>query len=290
MVKLGHFIYRNTSIQMKVKFTKMQGLGNDFVVIDAISQKIALTAEQIRLMADRHYGIGYDQLLLVERSTHQDIDFAYRIFNSDATESGQCINGARCFAKFVQTQGLTTKRDIIIATKASKLRAILNDDGQVTVMLGAPVFEPAAIPCLFERQATHYKLSVKNEELIVGAVSVGNPHVVIQVPSVSTAKVKEYGELITKHPKFPVGANVNFVEIVASKYIKLRVYERGTGETLACGSGACATVAIGVLWQLLADEVVVELCGGKLLVTWKERDILAVSGPAITVFEGEYLL
>ena len=272
---------------MIIRFTKMEGLGNDFVVIDGINQPISLTREQIRHITDRHFGIGCDQLLLVETATDSSVLFNYRIFNADGGEVEQCGNGARCFARFVHEKGLTQERHIPVQTKAGKLILELQDDGQVTVNMGIPEFQPAQIPFEAAEAAGHYALDLDQETINIGAVALGNPHAVLQVDDVNTTPVEILGPQIEGHQRFPQRVNAGFMEIVDQNMIKLRVYERGVGETLACGSGACAAVAVGRQWQLLSENVQVQLTGGTLTVSWQgEGQPLMMTGPATTVFEG----
>jgi diaminopimelate epimerase len=271
---------------MTIAFTKMHGLGNDFVVIDAISQNISLTAEQIRTLADRHFGVGCDQVLLVQRP-RGDADFRYRIFNADGGEVEQCGNGARCFVQFVRAHGLTDKHEITVETAGGIIRPHIEDDGRVTVDMGIPRFAPAEIPFIAERESLRYELLAGDTSVTIGAVSMGNPHAVIQVDSVVDAPVATLGPVIGKHPRFPQGVNAGFMEVVAPQLIRLRVYERGAGETLACGTGACAAVAIGRRWGLLEEAVNVELPGGNLTIRWQgDNNPVWMTGPALRVFEG----
>lgn len=272
---------------MKLHFTKMHGLGNDFVVFDAINQQVELTKGEFRFIADRHFGIGCDQVLLIERPRLIDTDFHYRIFNADGTEVEQCGNGARCFARFVSDKGLSRKQRISVGTAAGKIILQLENDGQVTVDMGVPALEPEQIPFHASHRATTYPLKIHHQTLTIGAISMGNPHAVLQVDSVETAEVKRLGPLIENHSDFPQRVNAGFMELIDSDTIKLRVYERGTGETLACGTGACAAVVSGRLQGLLNARVQVQLPGGKLMVEWQgEGKPVVMSGPAETVFEG----
>jgi len=271
---------------MVIAFTKMQGLGNDFVVIDAVSQTISLTPEQIRLLADRHFGIGCDQVLLVERP-RGSADFRYRIFNADGGEVEQCGNGARCFIRFVREHGLSDKNEITVETAGGLIRPRLETDGRVTVNMGVPRFAPQEIPLTADTTALRYELALAGKTVTIGAVSMGNPHAVMQVGDVRSAPVAELGPLIEKHPRFPKWVNAGFMEVVAPDRIRLRVYERGAGETLACGTGACAAVAIGRRWGLLEETVNVELPGGNLTIRWQGDDNpVWMTGPAVRVFEG----
>lgn len=272
---------------MKLNFTKMHGLGNDFVVIDGINQNVAPEPAWIRRLADRHFGIGCDQVLLVEASDRPDADFRYRIFNADGSEVEQCGNGARCFARFVRDRGLTDKTDLRVITSAGLLRLQVQADGQVAVDMGQPRLEPAEIPFFATERARRYSIAADGVELEVGVVSMGNPHAVLVVDDVDRAPVAHLGPLLERHGRFPQRANVGFMQIVAPDRIRLRVFERGTGETLACGSGACAAVVVGRLWGLLWPNVRVELPGGELTIHWAgEGESVILTGPAMTVFEG----
>lgn len=275
---------------MNIPFTKMQALGNDFAVIDGVSHPVALTRAQIQLMADRHFGIGFDQLLLLEPARTPDADFNYRIFNADGGEVEQCGNGARCLGRFIHENGLSAKTSFTVATLAGKLQIRLEANNTVNVAMGIPVFEPAQIPFIMAAQALRYDLPVEGQTVEIGAVNIGNPHAVIAVADVDTAPVRQLGTKIEKHPLFPRGVNVGFMQIVDPEQIRLRVYERGAGETLACGSGACAAVVIGNSRGLLADKVTVKLPGGALSVSWSGPGTAVwLAGPAETVFTGEWL-
>ena len=272
---------------MKLKFTKMHGLGNDFVVLDGINQSLTLDPTQIRQLADRHFGIGCDQVLLVEASDWAEADFRYRIFNADGGEVEQCGNGARCFARFVRDRGLTQEDDIRVITAAGLIHLHIQPDGQVVVDMGQPRLEPADIPFFATERAAHYAIAADGLKLEIGAVSMGNPHAVLRVDSVDQAPVAHLGPLLERHGCFPQRVNVGFMQIVAPNHIRLRVFERGTGETLACGSGACAAVVVGRMWGLLWPTVRVELPGGELTVHWAgEGESVNLIGPAMTVFEG----
>jgi len=274
-----------------LEFTKMHGLGNDFVVIDAINQQCQLSAEQCRYIADRHFGIGCDQILLVEAAQDQATDFYYRIFNADGSEVEQCGNGARCFAKFVLDKGLTHKHEINVGTMSGNICLFVEPDGMVRVNMGAPILEPAQIPFQAEQQDSSYPLVVNDQQLKIGAVSMGNPHAVIQVSDVDTAAVTELGPVVENHPRFPQRVNVGFMQIVERNHIRLRVYERGAGETLACGTGACAAVVAGIAQGLLDPEVQVSLPGGDLVIKWTgNSQPVWMSGPAATVFDGRVKL
>lgn len=280
---------------MKFEFTKMHGLGNDFVVIDAVNQDVQLGPEQVRLIADRHLGIGCDQLLLVERPTVAAAEFRYRIFNADGGEVQQCGNGARCFARFVHDRGMTASTTIPVETAGGMIYLELEDDGQVTVDMGVPSFDPASLPFeagnVAEEEPEYHQLLVNGEKYAIGAVSVGNPHAVLLVESVDQAPVATLGAAIESHERFPERVNVGFMEILDRAHIRLRVFERGAGETLACGTGACAAVAVGVHNSLLDHTVQVALKGGNLTIRWQGNGhTLFMTGPAQTVYEGKITL
>jgi diaminopimelate epimerase len=273
---------------MKLRFTKMHGLGNDFVVIDAIRQRVELDPATIRHLADRHRGIGCDQLLLVEPPQLPDTDFHYRIFNADGSEVEQCGNGARCFARFVLDQGLTDRTEIPVGTAAGAIRLFVEPDGQIRVDMGVPILEPARIPFLADEEALSYELEVYGETLTIGAVSMGNPHAVLLVEDTDTAPVARLGPLIESHPRFPRRVNVGFMQVLAPDHIRLRVYERGAGETQACGTGACAAVVSSRRQGRLAPRVRVSLPGGDLVIEWTgSEQPVSMIGPAQRVFEGE---
>jgi len=273
---------------MKLKFTKMHGAGNDFVVLDGVNQALDLTPEQYRALADRHFGIGCDQILLVQPATRADCDFRYRIFNADGGEVQQCGNGARCFARYVYDQGLTPKREIRVETASGIIAPKLEDDGRVTVDMGPPRFEPSEIPFLAPARGLTYALEVAGQALEISALSMGNPHAVYLVDEVTNAPVEQFGPLIERHPRFPERVNVGFMQIVSRERIRLRVFERGSGETLACGTGACAAVVAGITRGRLGDRVAVETRGGELLIGWAGGDhAVFLTGPAATVFQGE---
>lgn len=272
---------------MKLQFTKMHGLGNDFVVIDGIHQAVALHSEQVRFLADRRWGIGCDQVLLVEAPQRADADFRYRIFNADGGEVEQCGNGARCFARFVRDRGLTDKEELCVETLAGLLRLRFQPDGQVSVDMGQPRLEPADAPFFATRRAARYLIAADGMDLEIGVVSMGNPHAVLLVEDVDQAPVAHLGPLLERHGRFPKRTNVEFMQIIAPDQIRLRVFERGVGETLACGSGACAAVVAGRLWGRLWPNVQVKLPGGELGVHWAgEGESVIMTGPATTVFEG----
>lgn len=273
---------------MEIEFTKMHGLGNDFVVIDAINQDIDLSDKEIRLIADRHFGVGCDQLLLVEAPETDDIDFVYRIFNADGGEVEQCGNGARCFAVFVREKGLTDKDFIRVETASGVIELDVLADGQVTVNMGIPEFNPWKIPFNADTRRDEYSLDVNNQVIQIGSVSMGNPHAVTIVENVDTAAIDELGAAIEKHPLFPNRVNAGFMQIIDDVHIRLRVYERGAGETLACGTGACAAVVIGNVQGYLTEDVQVDLPGGSLQISWQgEATPVMMTGPATIVFEGK---
>ena len=270
-----------------INFTKMHGLGNDFVVIDAINQPISLTPEQIRLLSDRHFGIGFDQLLLVEKPVSDNADFKYRIFNADGSEVAQCGNGARCFARFVRDKKLSDKNEIRVDTNSGQLLLRFDDNGLITVNMGIPKHNPIDIPLLAEQESLIYTLAVNAKETLFGAVSMGNPHAVIEVNDVKAAQVAEVGQVMESHAVFPERANIGFMQVIDRQHIKLRVYERGAAETLACGSGACAAVVVGIEQNRLDHEVSVELPGGELTISWSGRgEPVFMTGPALSVFDG----
>ena len=272
---------------MKLKFTKMHGLGNDFVVLDGITQHIAFSAEQYRLLADRHFGIGCDQILLIEKPTRDDADFRYRIFNSDGGEVEQCGNGARCFVRYVHDHGLTDKTEIRVETHSGIIVPGLGANGDVTVNMGVPRFDPQQIPFLTDHRAPVYLLSLADKIVEISALSIGNPHAVQVVDDVDSAPVAVDGPQIEHHPSFPKRVNAGFMQVLDRGHIKLRVYERGAGETLACGSGACAAVVAGIQRGLLDASVRVTTHGGELLIHWAGEDQpVMMSGPAVEVFAG----
>ncbi len=273
---------------MRLKFTKMQGLGNDFVAIDGVTTRVALTRDKLRLLADRHFGVGCDQILFVEPPTRSDADFRYRIYNADGGEVEQCGNGARCFVRFVRDRGLTSASQIRAETLAGVIVPRLEADGQVTVDMGMPRFEPAEIPFIADERELTYRLEVEGREVEISAVSMGNPHAVQVVACVDAAPVPIQGPLIEAHPRFPKRVNAGYMEVVNRGHVRLRVYERGAGETLACGTGACAAVVSGIQRGLLDEAVRVSTRGGDLRVRWAgEGEPVWMTGPAETVFEGE---
>ena len=273
---------------MRVKFTKMHGLGNDFVVLDAVSQAIDLQPEQARFLADRHFGVGCDQVLVVEKPSRSDVDFRYRIFNADGGEVEQCGNGARCFVRFVHEKGLTAKRAIRVETQGGLIEPRLEDDGLVTVDMGVPRFEPSHVPFVTDSDALVQPLHVDGTAVAITALSMGNPHAVQVVDDVRLAPVAEQGPRMENHPRFPQRVNAGFMQVVDRHAIRLRVYERGAGETLACGTGACAAVAAGIARGLLDSPVRVSTRGGELTIAWggPGRPVL-MTGPAVTVFDSE---
>ena len=273
---------------MKLTFVKMHGLGNDFVVLDGIRQSVALSTAQLRFLADRHFGVGCDQILLVEAAGQPDVDFRYRIFNADGGEVEQCGNGARCFVRFVHEQGLTEKRAIRVETVSGVIVPRLEDDGLVSVDMGVPVLAPARIPFISASDELVQTLRIADREIAITAVGMGNPHAVQLVADVDTAAVEQQGPLIESHPCFPQRVNAGFMQVCDRQSIRLRVFERGAGETLACGSGACAAVVAGVGRGLLDSPVRVETRGGTLSVAWDGPGTpVLMTGPAVTVFKGE---
>ncbi len=276
---------------MQVQFSKMHGLGNDFVVIDNVTQNVFFSKEKISQLADRNFGIGFDQLLVVEPPYDPEQDFHYRIFNSDGSEVSQCGNGARCFARFVKMKGLTNRNKIVVSTKAGRIVLYHERDGQITVNMGEPIFEPTKIPLKANKQENIYIIRENDHTFFCGAVSMGNPHCVLLVDDVETADVEGIGKTLVAHERFPEGANIGFMQILNSGHIKLRVYERGVGETLACGSGACAAVAVGQMQKKLNKEVTVDLPGGTLKIRWQgPGSILKMTGTAEHVFDGNITL
>lgn len=275
----------------KLAFSKMHGLGNDFVMIDAVRQDIRLSADQVRWLADRHFGVGCDQLLVVEPAQAAGVDFRYRIFNADGGEVEQCGNGARCFARFVFEQGLSDKREIRVETQKGIITPHLEDDGNVTVDMGVPVLKPADVPFVSDSDAWVQPLDVAGTTVAITAVSMGNPHAVQVVADVDTAPVAEQGPQIEHHPRFPARVNAGFLQVVDEHNVRLRVFERGAGETLACGTGACAAVVAGILRGLVASPVRVATRGGELTIAWSGVGTpVMMTGPAVTVFTGELTL
>ena len=272
---------------MRLKFTKMQGLGNDFVVIDAVNQSVCLSPAQRRLLADRHFGVGCDQILLVEGAVG-DADFRYRIYNADGGEVEQCGNGARCFVRYVHDRGMTQKNEIRVETSGGLIIPRLEANGEVSVNMGMPKFEPQQIPFVAEKRAMTYSIDISGRQVEISAVSLGNPHAVQLVEDIDGAPVITEGALIENHPSFPKRVNAGYMQVVDRTHIRLRVYERGAGETLACGTGACAAVVIGIERGLLQSTVQVNMRGGDLTVRWEGEDQpVWMTGPAVTVFDGE---
>ncbi len=273
---------------MKLKFTKMQGLGNDFVVLDGMRQSVALNSGQIRQIADRHFGVGCDQLLLVEKPTTENTDFRYRIFNADGSEVEQCGNGARCFVRFVHDQGLTHKTEIRVETATGIIVPRLEADGMVSVNMGAPRFEPVEIPFVADQRALTYALELADAQVEVSVLSMGNPHAVQVVANIESAPVAQQGPQIERHQRFPQRVNAGFMQVLDRSHVRLRVYERGAGETLACGTGACAAVVAGITRGLLEATVKVSTRGGDLNIRWEgEGQPVWMTGPAVVVFMGE---
>jgi diaminopimelate epimerase len=276
---------------MLLHFTKMHGLGNDFMVVDLVTQRAHLLDEQIRRLADRRFGIGFDQLLVVEPPRDPDMDFRYRIYNADGREVENCGNGARCFARFVREQRLTHKREIRVETAGGPLTLAIEDNERVRVDMGTPRFAPHALPFDAGDDRLLHPLEVGDERLEVGIVSMGNPHAVLEVDNVDTAPVERLGPAIEAHPRFANRVNVGFMQVVSPREIRLRVYERGSGETLACGTGACAAVASGIRRGRLESPVTVHLPGGDLQIEWAGGDAhLSMIGPAVRVFDGRVAL
>ncbi len=273
---------------MLVNFSKMHGLGNDFLVLDNVTQNVYLSNEQIKQLADRNFGVGFDQVLVVEPPYDPDLDFHYRIFNADGSEVGQCGNGARCFAKFVRLKSLTNKHKIKVSTQSGKMTLFIERDGNVSVNMPVPQFEPSKIPFTAQKAEGTYILRSEDETVLCGVVSLGNPHCVLTVDDVKQAPVETLGKALSLHERFPQQANISFMEVVSPEYIKLRVYERGAAETLACGSGACAAVVIGQMQKKLNRQVLVDLPGGQLKIFWKgPGNSVKMTGPAVHVFDGQ---
>lgn len=270
-----------------MNFSKMHGLGNDFMVIDGITQNVNLSSEAIKRLADRHTGVGFDQLLLVEPPYSPDVHFHYRIFNADGSEVEQCGNGARCFARFVRLKGLTKKRVLKVSTQKGGIVLTVNADETVKVNMGEPCFEPAKVPFKAIKEEKTYIIRVQEQTVLCGVVSMGNPHCVLQVEDVVTAKVTTIGPILEKHERFPEKANIGFMQLVNRQQINLRVFERGVGETQACGTGACAAVAVGIKQGLLDNKVNVVLPGGELLIEWEGIGFpLYMTGTATHVYDG----
>ncbi|MBU2784846.1 diaminopimelate epimerase [Acidithiobacillus ferriphilus] len=275
------------SASPSLRFTKMQGLGNDFVIFDGVRQRIELRPEAVRAIADRHFGVGCDQILLVEAATSPNADFRYRIFNADGTEVAQCGNGARCFAVFVRRAGLTNKEIITVETQSGHLMLHHQGNGEITVNMGIPQLAPADVPFRDNEEAPEYLLSVGDDTLRIAAVGMGNPHAVLRVSSVADAPVTTLGPRIETHPDFPRHCNVGFMEVCDRSHVQLRVWERGVGETLACGSNACAAIVAGIRWDELDHAVAVTLPGGSLYIEWAgPGQPVMMTGPAQVVFDG----
>ncbi|ANF68176.1 diaminopimelate epimerase [[Haemophilus] ducreyi] len=270
-----------------MQFSKMHGLGNDFMVIDGVTQNVYLTEDMIRKLADRHYGVGFDQLLLVEPPYDPELDFHYRIFNADGSEVAQCGNGARCFARFVSLKGLINRSDMYVSTAKGKMVLTLVDEENVRVNMGEPIWEPAKIPFIANKFEKNYILRTDLQTVLCGVVSMGNPHCVLQVDDIENAIVHQLGALLEKHHRFPERANVGFMQIIDRHHIKLRVFERGVGETKACGSGACAAVAVGIMQGVLDANVQVSLPGGTLQIEWQGKGKpLYMTGTATHIYDG----
>lgn len=270
-----------------MQFSKMHGLGNDFMVVDGVTQNVYFSPELICRLADRHTGVGFDQLLLVEAPYDPDLDFHYRIFNADGSEVAQCGNGARCFARFVRLKGLTNKQKIKVSTQSGRMTLTINENDDVSVNMGEPDFEPQRVPFRAVKEEKTYIIRAQERTVLCGVVSMGNPHCVIQVESIHTAEVEVLGPALENHERFPERANIGFMEIISADHIRLRVYERGAGETQACGSGACAAVAVGITQGLLAKRVKVDLPGGSLDIAWEGPGApLYMTGPATHVYDG----
>ncbi|HHM04211.1 MAG TPA: diaminopimelate epimerase [Gammaproteobacteria bacterium] len=276
---------------MVLEFTKMHGLGNDFVVFNALHRPLRLNAAQLRLLADRHFGVGCDQVLVLEPAVDPAADFRYRIFNADGGEVEQCGNGLRCVAQYLRDEGLVPGDSLTLETRGGLVSPRFEADGQITVDMGRPEFAPARIPFRASGQANAYTVEVAGQRIELGAVAMGNPHAVLEVPSVADAPVAELGPLLEGHERFPARVNVGFMEVMDDAHIRLRVYERGVGETLACGTGASAAVAVGRRQGRLRERVAVDLPGGRLIIQWAGGDApLLMTGPAVRVFEGRIKL
>ena len=272
---------------MKFKFTKMHGLGNDFILIDGVNQSVQLSLEQLCLLADRHFGVGCDQILLVEKAKG-NADFRYRIFNADGSEVEQCGNGARCLVRYVHDHGMTQKNEIRVETLGGLIIPKLESNGEVTVNMGIPKFEPQEIPFIAEKRMLTYPLDIDNKRVEFSILSMGNPHAVQIVEDINHSPVSVEGALIECHSRFPQHVNAGYMQVVNRNHINIRVYERGTGETLACGTGACAAVVTGITRGLLGSTVKVSTLGGNLIVRWEgENHPVWITGPAISVFDGE---
>ncbi len=273
---------------MLLRFTKMHGLGNDFMVVDLVTQSARFTPEKVRQLADRNFGIGFDQLLLVEPPDRPEMDFRYRIFNADGSEVEQCGNGARCFARFVQDHKLSHKRTLKVQTTKGDIVLSVQDNGEISVDMGAPRLQPTEVPFQADAEAATYSLEVDGQNHEVSAVSMGNPHGVLLVEDLDNAPVHTLGPKIEHHPRFPERCNAGFMQVISRTEVRLRVWERGVGETLACGTGACAAMVAGRLRGLLDDDVRVHLPGGSLRIQWAGAgEPVIMTGPATRVFEGQ---
>lgn len=276
---------------MLLRFTKMHGLGNDFMVVDLVTQRAYIQPKQVRQWADRHTGIGFDQLLIVEPPLNPTVDFRYRIFNADGSEVEQCGNGARCFARFVLDKRLTTKRHIHVETKSGTITLHAQGNGLVKVNMGAPCLAPEEIPFLADKEAISYPLMVNSQPWMVAAVSMGNPHAVLRVDALDQAPVTELGPLIEQHSRFPQKVNVGFLQVLDAQHARLRVWERGAGETQACGTGACAAAVAAIRQGWMQSPVRIDLPGGSLHIEWAgPGKPLYMTGPAVRVFEGQIRL
>ncbi|WP_406704801.1 diaminopimelate epimerase [Sodalis sp.] len=270
-----------------MQFSKMHGLGNDFMVVDAVTQNVYFSPEMIRRLSDRHCGVGFDQLLVVEPPYDPELDFYYRIFNADGSEVAQCGNGARCFARFVRMKNLTNKRDILVSTQTGRMVLTVTEDDMVRVNMGEPNFDPQQVPFRAAKAEKTYIMRAAEQTVLCGVVSMGNPHCVIAVDSVESAPVLTLGPVLESHERFPERANIGFMQVLNRGHIRLRVYERGAGETQACGSGACAAVAVGISQGQLAEQVQVDLPGGRLAISWRgPGHPLYMTGPATHIYDG----
>lgn len=275
---------------MLIHFSKMHGLGNDFMVIDNVTQNIFLNNDQIAMLADRHRGVGFDQLLMVEAPYDPDVDFHYRIFNADGSEVQQCGNGARCFGRFIRHKGLSNKNRFRVSTKKGVISISLLSDGQVEVDMGQPVFDPAQIPFRANKSETTYILRAAEQTFLCGVLSMGNPHCVMLVDDIEQAPVNEVGQLLTQHERFAEGANIGFLQVIDRQNARLRVFERGVGETQACGSGACAAAVWAMMQDKLDATATIQLPGGPLQITWQAGQSVMMTGSATHVFDGQMVL
>lgn len=270
---------------MRIQFSKMHGLGNDFMVVDLVTQRMGLQAELIRRLAHRNFGVGFDQMLIVEPPERPDVDFKYRIFNADGSEVQQCGNGARCFARFVHERHLTRKNQLRVETASGIIELDINREGWVRVNMGLPSVLPEQIPFVAEQAQSTYMVDVLDQTVELDVVNMGNPHAVLLVEDVLTADVARLGPALESHQRFPERVNVGFMQVMNRKEIRLRVFERGVGETLACGTGACAAVVSGIRRGLLDNDVRVYLAGGPLQIQWQQGDVVWMTGPTATSFE-----